>query len=318
MSRFIISLDPRSLIVLIMILAIVILSAYVIATDLSVKYEWYYPLDETRSIGFYYPKSSRIVTIYNLETNEITQVSYTGLVIGGIDISKSNSSYAKVEYSGVNFYVLVVTALVILAELTCYIKVKKIPSLHVLILFVVLSVLSVLALVSTLYYIDLGHEYGFTARTYEKTSELLGPYDVKNITTEGLANLTLLFEFYRYLYLCPGETFQENTLVSVKIEDPIHVRAFTIPLVQMNGENILSYRATSYLKGETIRCALFSMSNAISTTYTIRGVSFYQNPAVSIIPLFFALPLAIIVMILGITLTTLALSRRVKNVISNN
>ncbi|MEM1880205.1 MAG: hypothetical protein QXE28_04630, partial [Desulfurococcaceae archaeon] len=68
----------------------------------------------------------------------------------------------------------------------------------------------------------------------------------------------------------------------------------------------------------TIRCALFSMSNAISTTYTIRGVSFYQNPAVSIIPLFFALPLAIIVMILGITLTTLALSRRVKNVISNN
>ncbi|MEM4869273.1 MAG: hypothetical protein QW081_02610, partial [Desulfurococcaceae archaeon] len=123
---------------------------------------------------------------------------------------------------------------------------------------------------------------------------------------------------YRYLYLCPGETFQENTLVSVKIEDPIHVRAFTIPLVQMNGANILSYRATSYLKGETIRCALFSMSNAISTTYTIRGVSFYQNPAVSIIPLFFALPLAIIVMILGITLTTLALSRRVKNVILNN
>lgn len=299
MSKVVLEFNPKFIATTVALLLVVAISIYTISVDYNTKYDWYYPLNEDRSIGVYYPKYERTVYVYDLVNNEILKISHQGIGLGGFSISSSRSSYARSEYKGINMYVLAITIVVLFTEAYGYLKVRKLNSTYALTLFIVLTATSILALLAMTYYVNMGVDVGYSWQDRSVSGRLTGPFDARNLTgLEGIKEVSRLLELFRYVYVCPRQSLASNSLVAVTINAPT---AFTIPIVRAGGNFTLGYSAASYTSGGEAWCALLSIAE-MNATYSMYIVDFQRKPAEDLVPLVSMLPLAFTLMSLSLAI----------------
>lgn len=299
MSRVVLEFNPRFVLTTIALLIVLTLSVYTITLDYNTAYEWYYPLDQSRVFGVHYPKYEKILLIYDLSVNETIKISQSGLSLGGLTVSPSNSSFIKLEYRGVNAYVLFMVSVVLIAEVYGYLKMRKASTGYAFLLFVVLTAISLIALVTMIYYVNMGTGAGYTLQQRPLHGRLVGPIDVKNITgLEKIPDLSRLLELFRYVYACPRQSLSGFSIAVVNITAPT---ALTIPIIRIGDNIALSYNSASYASRGEAWCALFSITE-VNASYTIHIVEFQSRPAEEIIPLVSTLPLALTLMSLSLAI----------------
>lgn len=294
------------------VLLVLLLSAYVIVVDINTKYTWYYPLVRDRTIGEYYPKLEQRIQLYDLEKNETLTIVHRGLSLGGTKISSSTTSFAKVEYSGVNVYVLATVLALMLVQFYAFLRFTKSKSTLPLLLYIFLTVTSALTVISILHYINAGHETEYFVYASLHEEKLLGPIYIENTTLTEHINATLFTRIFKYAYVCQRELVRGTALVHLVIEDQLKHIVPSLPLIYIGDSVSQSYTKTSYVEGNYVWCSLFSMIE-VNASYALYKLEFVRNPAVEALPLFLVTPLVLLAFSLGnVTMLSLMIRKQEK------
>jgi hypothetical protein len=132
----------------------------VVVVDGITEYTWIYPLNRPREVTALYAKSSTSIALINAETGERNLVVLSGVLTSSV-LSECSTCYAVVLASGVNFYTLLFTLiLVVLTGLVVYTESRIKP------LVVVVLALFTLAIVAMYLYVRAGETAGYNVVNY--------------------------------------------------------------------------------------------------------------------------------------------------------
>jgi hypothetical protein len=181
----------------------------VVVVDGITEYTWIYPLNRPREVTALYAKSSTSIALINAETGERNLVVLSGVLTSSV-LSECSTCYAVVLASGVNFYTLLFTLiLVVLTGLVVYTESR------IKLLVVVVLALFTLAIVAMYLYVRAGETTGYNVVNYYDliTQDKLSYKGFQRVVlVEGSRYKILQGGFYAY-----SDYAGELSLISIRV-----------------------------------------------------------------------------------------------------
>lgn len=274
-------------------------SLYVIYVDYNTTYTWVYPLDRPRLVSEWYPKSTIGVGIIDLKSNTTLLTVYRGFSTSVI-LDEYPSGYALIVARGYNFYVLALSAFLVVFYTLISRVLKKRTNFMFALLLLVFFLISLASVISLIPYVSAGSEFGYAYKSSRVVKEL----NSLNFTSLREPFLNMLG--YAYLF---RDSFEGVTLVNTRLEVK---NALTLMVLNRSGVPEVTYNAAFYeVAGKQLLIYLFSSSPDPAGSFTYVKIEFiprstYPRAIILAVPLI----LSLTTLILG--LVSVFIARRLR------